>query len=62
MTKKEKKAKKRLKEIRKSLNAENISYGELAELEYLKEYIDEGDFQLREASGIPEFEDDDYNN
>lgn len=45
----------RLEEIRKSLDNENISYGELAELYYLREHIDEGDVQLREASGIPEF-------
>ena len=45
----------RLEEIRKSLDNENISYGELAELYYLREHIDEGDIQLREASGIPEF-------
>ena len=45
----------RLEEIRKSLDNENISYGELAELYDLREHIDEGDVQLREASGMPEF-------
>ena len=49
------KAKKRLEEIRKSLENENISYGELAELESLKKFIDKDDVQLREAAGIPEF-------
>lgn len=45
----------RLDEIRKSLDNENISYGELAELYDLREHIDEGDVQLREVSGMPEF-------
>lgn len=48
-------AQQRLEEIRKSLDNENISYGELAELSALREHIDEGDVQLREASGTPEF-------
>lgn len=48
----------RLEEIRKSLDNGNISYGELAELYYLREHIDEEDIQLREASGIPEFSED----
>lgn len=55
----EKAAKKRLEQLRKALRAEKISYGELAELESLKEYIDENDVELRQAAGIPEFEDED---
>jgi hypothetical protein len=55
-----KSAKKRLEQIRKALRAESISYGELAELESLKEYIDEDDVELRQAAGIPEFDEDEY--
>jgi hypothetical protein len=55
----EKAAQKRLEELRKELRAERISYGELAELESLKEYIDDDDIELRQAAGIPEFEDED---
>jgi len=55
----EKAAKKRLEQLRKELRAERISYGELAELESLKKYIDDDDVELRQAAGIPEFEDDD---
>lgn len=57
---KEKAAKKRLEQLRKALRAENISYGELAELESLKEYIDIDDVELRQAAGIPEFEEEEY--
>jgi hypothetical protein len=52
-------AKKRLEELRKELRAERISYSELAELESLKKYIDDDDVELRQAAGIPEFEDED---
>jgi hypothetical protein len=55
-----KSAKKRLEQLRKELRAERISYGELAELESLKEYIDEDDVELRQAAGIPEFDEDEY--
>lgn len=51
----EKQAKKRLEEIRKSIIAENVSYGELAELQSLRGYIEEGDVQLLEVAGVPEF-------
>ncbi len=44
----------RLEQIRESLHAENISYGELAELQSLIEYIDPGDVELLEAAGVPE--------
>lgn len=46
--------KERLEELRKELNEESISYGELAELESLSEHIDGGDTQLLEAAGVPE--------
>ena len=36
-------AKVRLNEIRESINAENVSWGELAELASLAEYIEPGD-------------------
>jgi len=48
-------AKKRLEEIRKSLDNENISYGELDELQLLSDYIDKDDVRLREAAGLPEY-------
>ena len=47
-------ARKRLEELRKELRAERISYGELAELQSLKEYIEDGDIELLEAAGVPE--------
>ena len=47
-------AKKRLEYLRKELEAEHISYGELAELQGLREYIEPGDVQLLEAAGVPE--------
>lgn len=55
----EKAAKKRLEELRKELRAEKISYGELAELESLKKYIDDDDLELLQAAGVPEYEDED---
>ena len=45
---------KRLEELREELRKENISYGELFELECLKEYIDPSDIELLEAAGVPE--------
>jgi hypothetical protein len=51
-----KSAKKRLEYLRKELRAERISYGELVELQSLKEYIDSGDVELLQAAGVPEFE------
>lgn len=47
--------KKRLEELRKAIEAENISYGELAELQGLAEYIEPGDVLLLEWAGVPEF-------
>tara|TARA_R110000868_G_scaffold55232_3_gene171855 strand:+ start:271 stop:426 length:156 start_codon:yes stop_codon:yes gene_type:complete len=47
--------KKRLEYLRQELRAERISYGELVELQSLAEYIEEGDVELLEAAGVPEF-------
>ena len=51
-------AKNRLEEIRTILQNEDISYGELVELQELKGYIEKGDVELLEAAGVPEFEED----
>ena len=48
------KAKARLESLRKELKAERISYGELAELQSLKAYIQTDDVELLEAAGIKE--------
>lgn len=45
---------KRLEYLRGELNAERISYGELAELQSLKKHIQPDDVQLLEAAGVPE--------
>ena len=47
--------KERLEYLRGELEAERISYGELYELQCLREFIDPGDVQLLEAAGVPEF-------
>jgi hypothetical protein len=44
----------RLEYLRGELRAERISYGELAELQSLAEYIEPGDLELLEAAGVPE--------
>jgi hypothetical protein len=44
---------KRLKEIKKSIEDENISYGEIAELQSLRKYIKD-DTVLMEWAGIKE--------
>jgi hypothetical protein len=44
----------RLEDIRDSLRAEDVSYGELAELQALAPYIAPGDVELLEAAGVPE--------
>lgn len=49
------KAKARLEYLRGELEAERISYGEIAELQSLREFIEPGDVQLLEAAGVPEF-------
>lgn len=46
----------RLEELRTELRAERISYGELAELADLRDYIAPGDVELQEAAGVPESE------
>lgn len=51
---KKEKAQARLKEIRTEIEAERVSYGELAELQDLKEYIEDDDVLLKEWAGIPE--------
>jgi hypothetical protein len=46
----------RLEHLRTEIRAERISYGEIAELESLAEYIEPGDVELLEAAGVPEFQ------
>lgn len=50
--------KKRLEELRQTLRDENMSYGELIELQSLIEFIEPGDVELLEAAGVPEFNED----
>lgn len=50
------KAKQRLEELRAVLRKEEMSYGELAELASLKQYINDDDVELLEPAGVPEFE------
>ena len=49
-----KKAQERLEYLRGEIEAERISYGELAELQSLVKYIESGDVQLLEWAGVPE--------
>jgi len=49
------KSKERLEELRTELRAECISFGELVELNSLVEFIEEGDVELLQAAGVPEF-------
>lgn len=44
----------RLEELRAAIHAESISYGEIAELQSLAEYIEPGDVELLEWAGVPE--------
>ena len=53
MTKKQ--IKNKLAEIRASIEAENISCGEILQLHELAEYIDKDDMLLRQWAGIPEY-------
>lgn len=48
----------RLEHLRGEIEAERISYGEIAELASLAEHIEAGDTQLLEWAGVPEFPDD----
>jgi len=50
--------KKRLEYLRQELRAEKISTSELIELQSLAEHIEEGDVELLEAAGVPEFPED----
>lgn len=54
----EEQTKQRLEELRKALRDENISTGELIELQSLKDHIEPNDVELLEAAGVPEFEED----
>jgi hypothetical protein len=49
----------RLEELRTEIVAERISFGEIAELQGLAEYIDPSDVRLLEWAGVPEFDDED---
>ena len=49
----------RLEYLRGEIEAERISYGEIAELQGLAEFIDPGDVQLLQWAGVPEFDEDD---
>jgi hypothetical protein len=48
------KVEKRLKYLRKQIKDENISYGEIAELQSLSKYIDKGDILLLQWAGVKE--------
>jgi len=50
------KAKAKLEYFRGEIEAERISYGEIAELASLAEYIEAGDVLLLEWAEVPEFE------
>ena len=52
----EAKIKERLEYLRGEIIAERISYGEIAELQSLVDYIDPDDVQLLEWAGVPEGE------
>lgn len=47
-------AKIRLEELRRAIRDENISYGEIAELQDLIPYIEKDDVELLEWAGVPE--------
>lgn len=49
-----KKIKSRLEYIRGEIEAERVSYGEIAELQSLVKYIDPADILLLEWAGVPE--------
>lgn len=46
--------KKRLEELRKEIQAERISYGEIAELQSLAKHIDKNDIELLQWAGVKE--------
>jgi len=47
--------KKRLEYLRGEIEAERISYGEIAELQALAKFIDPGDVLLLQWADVPEF-------
>ena len=49
-----KKIKKRLEYLRKQIKNENISYGEISELQSLAKYIESSDVLLLEWAGVKE--------
>lgn len=56
MTKTPTKIKKRLEYLRREIKAERISYREIAELQSLAKYIDNGDVELLQWAGVSEEE------
>ena len=44
----------RLEELRTEIQAERISYGEIAELQSLAQHIDKGDVELLQWAGVEE--------
>tara|TARA_R110002050_G_scaffold100565_1_gene208032 strand:- start:1194 stop:1340 length:147 start_codon:yes stop_codon:yes gene_type:complete len=46
--------KERLEYLRQEIKAERISYGEIAELQSLVDYIDDGDVELLQWAGVEE--------
>jgi hypothetical protein len=50
----------RLEYLRGEIRNESISYGEIAELQSMKEYIDPNDVELLQWADVSEFEDDNY--
>jgi len=50
------KIEKQLRYLKRQIQNENISYGEIAELQNLSKYIDKSDVELLEWAGIKEFE------
>ena len=54
----ERNIKKRLEYLREQIREECVSYGEIVELQSLKEHIEEGDVELLEYAGVPEFEEE----
>jgi len=51
--------KKQLKYLRRQIKRENISYGEIHQLQTLVEHIPKHDVVLLEWAGVPEFPEDD---
>ena len=46
----------RLEYLRGQIEAEQISYSEISELQSLAEFIEPGDVQLLQWAGVPEFD------